>query len=173
MGNNYGTLRIELPQITYGDTRQEFSVIDSCDASHVKSLIIQQDNYDGNVPRSNDDSRLVVIPETISRLAAIETITINAYVEELPVALSKLSNLKLLDLSGCYNLLSIPEQILEMKDLKIKIGPITSRASDILFITVPSTGIRPEVFSKISSANTKKLEQLTITQILPTSRNGR
>ena len=55
---------------------------------------------------SND--LLLIIPETISRLGAVETI--------IPVALSKLNNLKLLDFTGCYNLLSIPEEILEMKE---------------------------------------------------------
>ena len=81
----------------------------SCD---VTSLIIRQAQYDVYVPYySNDKS--VIIPETISRLVAVETIKINACIEELPVALSKLTNLQLLNLTGCYNLLSIPDEILE------------------------------------------------------------
>ena len=39
------TLRIELPWYPLNGTDQEFSVIEKCDASHIKSLIIQQDNY--------------------------------------------------------------------------------------------------------------------------------
>ena len=98
------TLPIELPEFTDNGTNQAFSVIETCDASHIKSLIIQQDNYDRYVPRYYREE-LVIIPETISRLVALETIKIDAYIEELPVALSKLNNLKLLDLTGCYNLL--------------------------------------------------------------------
>ena len=52
-----------------------------------------------------------------------------------------------------------------MKDMKIKIGDIISRASQVVFITVPPNGIAPEVLSKIRSANTKKIEQLIIRQM--------
>ena len=120
-------------------------------------------NYDRYVQYSAP--RLVIIPETINRLVAVETIKINAFIRELPVALSKLNNLKLLDLNGCYNLLSIPEEILEMKYLKIKNGDIISKASQIVFITVPLNGITP--FSKILSVNKKKIEQLIIRQVSP------
>ena len=95
--------------------------------------IIQQDEYDGYVPDYYVPTSLVTIPETIRRLVAVETIKINACINELPVVLSKLNNLKLLDLTGCYNLLSIPEEILEMKELKIKIGDIIARASQVVF----------------------------------------
>ena len=54
-----------------------------------------------------------------------------------------------------------------MNDLKIKIGDIISRASEVVFIPVPETGITPEVFAKIRSANEKKVEQLIIHQIPP------
>ena len=158
------TLQIELPWSTRNGTDQEFSVIEKCDASHVKSLIIQQDKYDTYVP-DYYTYHLVIIPETISRLVAVETIKINACITELPMAISKLNNLKLLDLNGCYNLLSIPGEILKMKDLKITIGDIISRASEVVFISVPLNGITPEVFSKISSAKEKKIEQLIIRQM--------
>ena len=160
------TLRIQLPSRTRNGTDQEFSVLAKCDASHIKSLIIQQDKYDRYQYYYSRD-QLVIIPETISRFVAVETITINAFITELPVALSKLTNLKLLDLTGCYNLLSIPEEILEMKDLKIKIGGIISRASEVVFITVPLYRITPEVFSMIKSANKKRIEQLIIRQMPP------
>ena len=156
------TLQIELPWYPRNRTCQEFSVIEECDASPIKSLIIQQDKYDRyDYPYDH----LVTIPETISRLAALETIKINACIRELPVELSKLNNLKLLDLSSCYHLSYIPEEILEMKELKIKFGDIISRASEILFIPVPLNGVTPEVFSKIKSAKEKKIEQLIIRQI--------
>ena len=162
------TLRIELPEKTYHGTDQEFSVIEECDASHIKSLIIQPDNYDRYNP-SFSDELLVTIPETISRLVAVETIKINAFITELPVELSKLNNLKLLDLTGCYNLLSIPDEITEMKDLKIKVGDIISRVPEVVFITVPRNRITQEVFSKIRSAKEKKIEQLIIRQMPPSS----
>ena len=170
MNSSEETLRIELPG--YTRTRQEFSVIETCAASHIKSLIIQQDKYDRYEHR-NVDGRFVIIPETISRLGAVETIKINACIEELPVALSKLTNLKLLDLTGCYNLLSIPEEILEMKDLKIKIGDIISKASEVIFIKVPENGITQAVFSTIRSTNAKKIEQLFIRQTPSTSSQER
>ena len=159
------TLRIKLPLFRGTAMHQAFSVIEKCDASPIKSLIIQQAQYDRYVQYSVP--RLVSIPETIRRLVAVETIKINACITELPVALSKLSNLKLLDLSGCYNLLSIPNELLEMKDLKIKIGDVISRASEVVFITVPRTGITSEVFSAIYSTKEKKIEQLIIRQMPP------
>ena len=146
---------------------QAFSVIEKCDASRIKSLIIQQANYDRY--KLSLDPNLVIIPETVSRLVAVETIKINACIKELPVALTKLNNLKLLDLSGCYNLFSIPEAVFEMKDLKIKIGDIISRASEVVFIPVPWTEITPSLFSAISSAKEKKIEQLIIRQVTPKS----
>ena len=160
------TLRIELPSFSRNRTGQKISVIAECDATHIKSLIIQQDNYDRYIPGYSSD-RLVIIPETISRLIAVETIKIHACITELPVALSKLNNLKLLDLTGCYNLLSIPEEILEMKDMNIRIGESISRASEVVFITVPSIGIITEVFSAIRTAKEKKIEQLIIHQMTP------
>ena len=157
------TLRIKLPKYTDDRTGQEFSVLGNCDASHIKLLIIEQDNYDGYV--QGYDNQLVIIPNTITRLVAVETITINASIRDLPHVLSELNNLKLLDLTGCYNLLSIPEEILEMKDLKIKIGDLISRASEIIFIKVPPTEITPGVFSAIRTAKEKKIEQLIIRQM--------
>ena len=164
-------LRIEFAEYTFNRTGREFSVIESCDASLIKCLIIQQDNYD-SYRSVYDHSDVIDIPETISRLVAVETIKINSCITELPVAISKLTNLKLLDLSGCYNLLSIPEEILEMKDLKITIGDIISRASEVVFIKVPQSRITPELFSKITTANKKKIEQIIIRQIPPASSYG-
>ena len=50
MANNDDTLRIELSEYYFDRTGHEFSVIEKCDASHIKSLIIQQDNYDRYAP---------------------------------------------------------------------------------------------------------------------------
>ena len=160
------TLRIKLSEYIDDRTGQEFSVIEKCDASHIKSLIIEQYNYDRY--ENSPDLRLVIIPGTVSRLVAVETIKITAYITELPVCLSELNNLRLLDLTGCYNHLSIPEEILKMKDLRIKIGGIISKASEVVFITVPLNGITQEVFSEISSAQEKEIEQLIIRQ-MPTN----
>ena len=103
---------------------------------------------------------ILTIPETIRRLVAVETIKINACIGELSIAISKLNNLKLLDLSGCYHLLSIPEEVFEMKDLKSKIG-------EVVFIPVPLTGITQEAFSKTMSVNKKKIEKLIIRLVSP------
>ena len=153
------TLRIELPWYTRNGTDQEFSIIEKCDVSHIKSLNVQQDHYDGYLQYYYYYVRnsLVLIPETISRLVALETIKIDACIEELPVALSKLANLKLLDLSSCYNLLSIPDEILEMKDLKIKIGDVTSRASEVVFVKVPKTESQQKSFQRLDQLKKRRL----------------
>ena len=54
-----------------------------------------------------------------------------------------------------------------MKDLKIKIGDIITRASEVVFIKVPLYRITQHVFSKVSSAKEKTIEQLIIRQIPP------
>ena len=165
MDSDDETLRTELPEYTYDRTAgQKFSVIETCDASLVKYVIIHQEGYENYEKLDCSNSKLVTIPETISRLIAVETIKINACIKELPVGLSKLNNLKLLDLTGCYNLLSIPEEILKMNELKIKIGDVISRASEVLFIPVPLDGITPEVLSTIRTAKEKKIKQLIIRQ---------
>ena len=78
MDNNSETLRIEF---TDDRTRQHFTAIAKCDASYIKSLIIQQTKYDRYL--QYDYYRLVKIPETISKLVAVETIKINACMEKL------------------------------------------------------------------------------------------
>ena len=67
-------LHIQLPESHGTAMDQAFSVIEKCNPSNIKSLIIQQTNYNG----SYSDDRLVIIPETISRFDAVETIKINA-----------------------------------------------------------------------------------------------
>ena len=49
------TLRIELSEYIDDRTGQEFSVIEKCDASHIKSLIIQQACYDSYVDNSRNE----------------------------------------------------------------------------------------------------------------------
>ena len=75
--------------------------------------------------------------------------------------------MRLLDLSGCYNLLSIPEEISKMPNLKIKIRNYVSDASTVVFIPVPGTEITPSVFSIIFSIKKRKIEQFIIHQISP------
>ena len=146
----------------YSDLQQNFSVIERADPSQIRDFAIHQEGY--NCYKRYSHVHLVIIPEVIKRLIAVESITISACVEELPVALSELKNLKFLDLSGCYNLLSIPEIVQEMENLKIRIWDITSEASAVAFIPMPWNGITLSVFSFISSCKGRKIEQLIIRQ---------
>ena len=163
------SLQIELPrfastsklELREQDT-QAFSVIEQGDVSRIKSLVIHQDGY---YHYEHIDSHLsVIIPEIIGTLTAVETISISACVEGLPTQLSRLTNLRLLDLSGCYNLLSIPECVQEMTNLKIQIGDVVSEASAVVFIDIPRTGITTSILSVISSSKSKNIEQLIIGQ---------
>ena len=167
------TLRIDIDQRTRDTNKKHweeqlteaFSVIEKSDVSQFKYLVIHQEGYEHyENTHSSINSISVNIPETISRLVAVEHITICACIEELSAEISQLVNLKVLDLTGCYNLLSISESIREMPNLKIKIGDVLSEASDVVFIALPGIGIIHSVFSAISSHNT---EQLFIHQISP------
>ena len=74
MDSSDGALRLEIPWSPFNGMDQEFSVFETCGASHI---IIQQDGYD-RYEEYYSSKHLVIIPETISRLVAVETITINA-----------------------------------------------------------------------------------------------
>ena len=90
----------------------------------------------------------------------MEDITIRACIEILPNSLCNLKKLLLLDLSGCYNILSIPAEVLAMPHLKIKIGNVITSASEVVVIKVPSRGISPAIFY----GNKRNISQLIIHQ---------
>ena len=151
MNSSLHTLRIDIPpkpNVT-GQTDQQFSVFETADVSHIKYLVVHQEGYTCYETSPSPFFSTVIIPDTITKFAPVETIKINAFITELPVALSELTNLRLLDLTGCYNLLSIPAPLRRMKNLKVKIGDIISRVSRVVFITVPRIGIKPSDFSPI------------------------
>ena len=72
--------------------------------------------------------------------------------------------LKLLDLTGCYNLPSIPPELFAMTLLKIKIGDLLTSASEVVIIRVPRTGIPSDIFSVLSEENSTKITQVIIHQ---------
>ena len=160
------TLRIEIPSKPNATgTDQQFSVFETLDVSHIKHLLIHQEGYSCYETVPSPFFSPVIIPDTINKFAAVETIKIKACITELPVALSELTNLKLLDLSGCYNLMSIPDAVYRMRNLKIKVGHTLSEASKVIFITVPRTGIKPSDFSRIFFTAQQDIEQLVIHQL--------
>ena len=86
------TLRIEIPSnpnVT-GQTDQQFSVFETSDLSHIKYLLIHQDGYHCEAIPSPFLSQ-VIIPDSINKFVAAETIKINAFITELPVTLSELT----------------------------------------------------------------------------------
>ena len=137
------TLRIELPE-QYVDSSLFDVFTDATRKNHIKHLVIVQKYYDG-YNLYNDDS-LVIIPGTISHLTEVESITIRAKIETLPRSLCSLKKLELLDLTGCYNIESIPSEVLTMPNLKIKIGDTTTPASEVVIITVPERAISSDIF---------------------------
>ena len=138
------TLLIEIPRYPHShEITQAFSAIEKY------------------MKRTNNISSL---PPAITRLTSLEHIRISSYITELPTILSQLTHLKLLDLTGCHHLFTIPDELHNMPGLKIKIGDIISRASEVVFIAVPGSGIKSSVFSVISSRSERKIEQVVIHQ---------
>ena len=156
------TLRIELPR--YDISSSLFDVFtDETRKNATKNLIIVQNDYSGykwDVP----GDEVVTITETILNLAQLESITIQARIKTLPISLCKLPKLKLLDLSGCYDILSIPPEVLAMPNLKIKIGDTITPASEVFIIKVPKKGISSEIFSALADENKMNISQLIVTQ---------
>ena len=144
------TLRIELPR--YDISSSFFDVFtEETRKNATKNLIIVQD-YNGYHWYVQGDE-VVTITETILNLAQLESITIQARIKTLPISLCKLPKLKLLDLSGCYNILSIPPEVLAMPNLKIKIGDTVTPASEVFIIKVPKKGISSEIFTALADEN--------------------
>ena len=97
-------LRIELPY--YKIPSSLFDVFtDETRKNAIKNVIIVQKDYT-RYETSIFASFTVTLPETISNLRAVESLTIRARITTLPISLCKLLKLKLLDLNGCYNILS-------------------------------------------------------------------
>ena len=95
------TLQIDLPSYQPNAEEKIASIIDHCDLSRITNFIIHQSIYYRYGARSEYD--LVIIPKTIT----------GRYFQ-------------VLDLTGCYYLLSVPNAILQMPQLKIKIGDVIS-----------------------------------------------
>ena len=131
--------------------------------NHIKSLFLVQEDYKGHHHYRHNYSA-VKIPNTIANLTAVETISITANIETLPNSLCRLKKLQLLDLTGCYNILSIPSEVLAMPNLKIKIGEVISPASEVAVIPIPKKGISKDQFSVLADRNKGKISQLIIHQ---------
>ena len=98
----------------------------------------------------------VTIPDTIINLAEVETITIRASVQTLPTNVANLKKLQLLDLTGCYSILSLLSELLAMHKLKIKIGNVISPASEVV-ITHSREDISHAISSVLSDRNKGKI----------------
>ena len=140
--------------------------MDTKHASEIRYLVITQESYYRSVGRHYCHT-YVAIPDTISRFTELETISISAFVKEVPPAISQLPYLKLLDLSGCYDLLHIPQSVLKMPNLTIKIGAVISLASSILILEVPWIGITSSCYSVISSPTEQNIHHLIIDKAAP------
>ena len=127
MSSKEDSLRIELRSCYI--ERSSFDVFtNETRKNDIKHLtIVQKDYYGYNIPLDNSCS--VTIPDTISTLSELESITIRPCIETLPNTLCQLTKLEILDLSECYNILSIPPEVLTMPNLKIKIGEIITPGS--------------------------------------------
>ena len=155
------TLKVELPY--EGIPPAPFTAFINQNQKTIKQLIIEQKDY-YCYQRCRSVSSVVTIPDTITNLREVERITISALVETLPKSLCNLKKLELLDLTGCYNILSIPPEILAMSNLTIKIGTVISPASEVVVIKIPRRGISRDIFRVVSSGNKRKISQLIIHQ---------
>ena len=162
MSTEEETLRIELP---YKDIPSSvFDVFtDETRKNAITHLILVQKDYH-RYKIYIAYLELVTIPETISNLTQLESINIQARIKTLPNSLCKLPKLKLLDLSGCYTILSIPLEVLSMPNLKIKTGDTITPASEVIIIKVPRKGMPADIFSVLADENKMNISQLIITQ---------
>ena len=80
---------------------------------------------------------VVNLSDFIANFTEVRIISITAPIVTLPINLCTLQKLVLLDLSGCYNILSIPSEVLAMPSLNIKIGTVISPASQVIGIKIP------------------------------------
>ena len=150
------TLRIELDH--YISSFDDFH-----NDNQIRNLILMQKGY-YCYQRYRNLSSFVTIPDTIANLREVESITLRVKIEILPKSLCNLTKLRLLVLSGCYNILSIPSEVLAMPNLEIKLSAVISPASEVIVIQIPSRGISPAIFSVLSSGNKRKISQLIIHQ---------
>ena len=150
-------MRIQLPWININPTL--FNKFIDKTTQYTEILVIEQQGYRG-YEHNRLDSSIVAIPDTIANLTEVKSISISAWIETLPKSLSQLKKLELLDLTGCYNIQ--PPEVLAMPNLKVKIGDVTSLASEVFVIRVPSKGISKDLLSVLSDDNKGKISQLII-----------
>ena len=112
------TMRIDIPHNSNSDLVFHAFIDPGCQ-NGITSLTIVQQYYDG-YKQTRATFAVVLIPHTITNLTDQESISIRALIYSLPNSLSSLKKLELLDLSGCYNILSIPSEVLAMSNLNIK-----------------------------------------------------
>ena len=156
------TLRVKLP--CEGPTQKlVYTLSAQTLTTRIKSLMIVQPSY-SYYGCYEQENMLLTIPDTIINLTDLEAITITAFVKTLPRCLSQLPKLQLLDLSGCYNILSIPAEVLAMPNLKIKIGEVITPASEVVIIKIPKHGISADIFTVLSDTNAKRFSQVIIHQ---------
>ena len=162
MASEGQTLRIQLK--AYSVSFSSFSTFLASTANTIANLVIEQQRY-FNYAKSNFRSTIVQIPHTIENLTEVRHIRIQASIETLPKTLSLLKKLEVLELTGCYTLLSITQEIIDMPNLKIKIDNVISPASKVLLIGVPQRGVAPDIFSNLSDEiKNRKISQLIIHQ---------
>ena len=162
--------RIELPLRDI--TPESFSEFHDENRKNIKKLIIVQQNYYYYYQRCQFLSSAITIPDMITHLTEVTSITIRALVESLPKCLCNLKKLELLDLTGCYNILSIPSDILAMPNLKIRIGNVISPTSEFIVIKIPKRRISSDIFSVLSNRNKRNISQLIIHQESEKSYSG-
>ena len=84
----------------YDITSSDFEAFtDTKRMTDIKNVIILQKDY-GAYKKSRNPSSIVSIPDTITNLPEVQSISITAYVETLRKCLCRLQKLELLDLSG-------------------------------------------------------------------------
>ena len=157
------TLKIIIPSFESDPNAKILSALAFSPVSGIKYIFLYEDGYDHS--RNMHSAKASInIPEVISRFVEVECIRICAAVTELPTAISTLKNLLILDLTESYNLLSIPQAIMEMSDLTIIIGDLISPASEVVFIPILSDGEAQNIISMLETHNSQKIEQLIIRQ---------
>ena len=156
------TLRIDLP---WNDVSSfSFDAFTNENRKNqIQHLVIVQECY-----RRHEchplESTFHTIPDTIINLTELETISITANLDTLPKCLCTLKKLKLLDLTGCYNIQSISAEVRAMHNLRIKFGDSISPASAVVVIGVPRQETCTDIFRVLSSDNKGQLSQLIIHQ---------
>ena len=162
MHSEQKVLQIEIvPPVSYHDFDR---VIDE-NSNNITKLVIVQKDYTAESERNPFFIQYFVsIPDTVAKLTELQSVSISARIETVPICLCTLKKLELLDLTGSYNLLKIPSAVLALPNLKIKTGTVISPASEVLLIGVPKHGISNRLFSVLSNKRIRKFSQLIIRQ---------